>query len=83
MGYVAYIAAEGKRVSDDFGSLRDLRCFSNRHYNYQTSFFISMPVRRPFGPVPGYYPDLTRSPKVPFVDDNHVILKAKNARPSI
>jgi hypothetical protein len=81
MGYVGYIAADGKRLSGDFGALRDLRSFSNYHHNQTANIFMCMPVRRPFGPVPGYYPDLKRSPKVAFVDDNHVIVTTKHGRP--
>jgi len=83
MGYVAYITANDRRLSDDFGTLRDLRGFSSWHYNQRANIFLSMPVRRPFGPVPGYYPDLKRSPLVRYIDDNHLVLTAKNARPSI
>jgi hypothetical protein len=76
MGYVAYHAGDGARVSNDFGSLCDLRGFSNYRYGREASIFIQMPARFPFGPVPGYYPNLRQPGGTQYLDDNHVVITA-------
>jgi hypothetical protein len=81
MGYVGYIRADGKRISSDFSTLYDLRGFSNYRYGQSSEIFMSMPLRRPFGPVRGYYPNIRSGKRVPYIDDNHVVLTTKNAHP--
>ena len=81
MGYVVYKATGGERISEDFASLCDLRVFSNFHYSQFADVFVRMPVRYPFGPVPGYYPNLTRPGGSMLLDDNHVVVTSKDACP--
>lgn len=81
MGYVAYMPPAGRLISQDFTSLRDLRGFSNYYYNQTAAVFIDLPVRRPFGPVPGYYPQPFATKTIPFLDDDHVILTTDRGRP--
>jgi hypothetical protein len=81
MGYVAYFAKRHDRVSDDFTSLCDLRQFSCHPVNRAATIFFQMPVRYPFGPVPGYYPNLNDPKLRQFVDDNHVLVTGKDAAP--
>lgn len=76
MGYVGFSSTpdHGRKLSDNFASLLDFRWFSNYPYNRRTTMHIRMPVRFPFGPVPGYYPDLNRPDGVPYLGDNQVLL---------
>jgi len=74
MGYVAYSAPASVRVSDDFVTLLNLRSFTNHLYGSRASLFMGIPVRYPFGPIPGYYPDINQPGIHKFLDDNHILL---------
>jgi len=75
MGYAAYLDI-GTRVSDDFASLCHINRFAQWGYGSFAEFHMQMPVRRPFGPVPGYYPELGRG-GVPILDDNHIVVTTR------
>src|SRR5665213_1392864 len=60
MGYVVYTALPGVNITGDFASLCDLRCFTQFYYDQKYVPFLHVPVRCPFGPVPGYYPNLNK-----------------------
>jgi hypothetical protein len=74
MGYVAFFVEPGEPVSSDFAELCDLRRFGEYGYDRSAELFMRMPVRYPFGPVPGYYPNLNDPNQRQFLDDNHVLL---------
>ncbi len=76
MGYVVYFAEPGANVSEDFTSLCDLRSFLHSYYNRETSLFLSLPVRYPFGPAPGYYPNLRDPSQRKLLDDQRAIVTA-------
>jgi len=76
MGYVAYSRVPNQLVSPDFTQLCDLRLFSSRTYNFSESFHLRLPVRIPFGPVPGYYPQI-KSGQTKFLPDSRVLLTHK------
>jgi len=78
MGYVAFVAKSNERVSDDFASLCDIRRFTCYSLGREVTLMFQMPVRYPFGPVPGYYPNLNNSRERQFVDDDHVVLAGKS-----
>jgi hypothetical protein len=77
MGYVVYSMSPGEKASEDFESLCDIRRFFNNYYSQTASIFMRIPVRRPFGPVPGYYPNLRSGVGQKFLDDDHVVLTGK------
>lgn len=81
MGYVAYFAKQHERVSHDFASLCDIRQFGEYRLGRPMTLFCQMPVRYPFGPVPGYYPNLNDPTQRQFIDDNHVLITTKDAAP--
>jgi len=83
MGYVAYIENRGKPISGDFSTLLDLRRFRNSYYGKRHDLFLQVPVRRPYGPVPGYYPAYKAGQKNVNLDDYHVLLLTNEARPNI
>jgi hypothetical protein len=78
MGYVIYGAPSYQPVSQDFGTLCDLRKFGQYRYRQNSDIFLPVPVRYPFGPVPGYYPDLRKPGYHEYLDDNHVLLATQN-----
>lgn len=73
-GYVGYWHNGREAISDDFVSLPRIDYFSNYNYGRRANLFLNMPARFPFGPVPGYYPNLNTPNGRQFVDDNHVVL---------
>lgn len=81
MGYVIYRIDGAARVSADFAALHDLRAFSNLRYGRFADLFMNMPVRYPFGPVPGHYPNLGAPGRREMVDDNHVVVTS-NTNPT-
>jgi hypothetical protein len=80
MGYVVYFTNSNDIVSEDFESLCDIRRFSLYPYSRKTSLFLNMPTRHPFGPVPGYYPNLRASNQRQYLDDNHVVLMNRESK---
>jgi hypothetical protein len=74
MGYVTYFSKSYERVSDDFATLCDIGRFGQYPLGRSDTLMFQLPVRYPFGPVPGYYPNLNDPKQKQFVDDNHVLL---------
>jgi hypothetical protein len=79
MGYVAYFAKPHERLSDDFASLCDIEYFSHYRLDRRVTLMFQMPVRYPFGPVPGYYPNLNNPQQRQLLDDNHVVVSGKDS----
>jgi len=77
MGYVGIELPPGMQCSADFSELFDISWFSKYHYGEHRTFHLQIPIRRPFGPVPGYYPVLHGPARPSFVDDNHVLVTRK------
>jgi hypothetical protein len=76
MGYVVYAATDSRPVSPDFTTLCDLRPFGQFFYGQAVTRFLQVPIRYPFGPVPGYYPNLNKK-NVQVLDDDHVLLSTR------
>jgi hypothetical protein len=74
MGYVGYFAKPNERVSDDFASLCDIRQFGRYPFGRSATLLFQLPVRYPFGPVPGYYPNFRNPRQGRLLDDDHVLL---------
>lgn len=81
MGYVVYAVPGDQAVSPDFASLCDLRSFGSIAYGQRRTPSLHIPVRRPFGPLPGYYPKLGHG-EVKYIADDRVLLMAANRRSS-
>ena len=78
MGYVIYFVKPRDSVSSDFESLCDVRHFGDFHFRQEAAIFMNLPVRYPFGPVPGYYPNLNAKGQRQLLDDDHVVVTSRD-----
>ena len=55
MGYVV-LFRNPQRLTDSIAELESISFFGESRYTEQRAIVVSLPVRAPFGPVPGHYP---------------------------
>ena len=55
MGYVVFCDDPDKRLTDQIASLAEITFFGRFRYGQRADVMVNLPVRNPFGPVPGNY----------------------------
>lgn len=76
-GYLVVFSIEERSLAELLG-LTDIGYFGRSPPREVRPLHIHLPVRRPFGPVPGYYPELRYGKPTKFLADSHLLLLNEN-----
>jgi hypothetical protein len=58
MGYLLH-TLDNMRITEEAAELADISFFATFQYDDERNVSVQLPVRIPFGPVPGYYPKMS------------------------